>query len=160
MGDGELFGVSGNLLLLGVVVASLELGVEMKAGYIIVVDSSSSSSSCLSKELLVVVTSLTSPFLLLLLPSPSTSSFRLLPSGILFLPRRPGFLPSRLPAPEKILNPISHFPPPCLLSSLAMLGKSLPTGSRPRPRSTFKDIHDQTKVSSRCFFFFSGTFPH
>jgi len=123
MGDGELFGVSGNLLLLGVVVASLELGVEMKAGYIIVVDSSSSSSSCLSKELLVVVTSLTSPFLLLLLPSPSTSSFRLLPSGILFLPRRPGFLPSRLPAP-------------CLLSSLAMLGKSLPTGSRPRPRST------------------------
>ena len=102
MGDGELFGVSGNLLLLGVVVASLKLGVEMKAGYIIVVGSSSSSSSCLSKELLVVVTSLTSPFLLLLLlPSPSTSSFRLLPSGILFLPRRPGFLPSRLPAPEK-----------------------------------------------------------
>ena len=95
MGDG----VSGNRLW--TVVASLELGlgVEMKAGYIIVVVSSSSSfSCCMSKLLLAVVTSLGSPFLLI--PSTSSSSnFLLLPSGILFLPRRPGFLPSRLPAP-------------------------------------------------------------
>merc|ERR1719400_2433728 len=55
--------------------------------------------------------------------STSSSNFLLLPSGILFLPRRPGFLPSRLPAP-------------CLLSSLPRAGRSRPTGSLPRPRST------------------------
>jgi len=117
MGIGE--GVSSGSLL-WMVVASLELGlgVEMKAGYIIVVVSSSSFSSCISKLLLVVETSLD------LVPSPSPSSnFLLLPSGILFLPLRPGFLPSRLPAP-------------CLLSSLPIAGRSLPTGSLPRPRST------------------------
>jgi len=117
MGIGD--GVSSGSLL-WMVVASLELGlgVEMKAGYIIVVVSSSSVSSCISKLLLVVVTSLD------LVPSPSPSSnFLLLPSGILFLPLRPGFLPSRLPAP-------------CLLSSLPIAGRSLPTGSLPRPRST------------------------
>merc|ERR1719346_451955 len=55
----------------------------------------------------------------------SSSNFLLLPSGILFLPRRPGFLPSRLPAP-------------CLLSSLPRVGRSRPTGSLPRPTSTLK----------------------
>jgi len=121
MGIGD--GVSGSLLWTVVASLELELGVEMKAGYIIVVVSSSSSfSSCMSKLLLVVVTNLDSPFLLI--PSTSSSSnFLLLPSGILFLPRRPGFLPSRLPAP-------------CLLSSLPTAGRSLPTGSLPRPRST------------------------
>jgi len=127
MGIGD--GVSGSLLLWTVVVASLELelGVEMKAGYIIVVVSSSFSSSSMSKLLLVVVTSLASPFLWVATSTSSCSScssnFLLLPSGILFRPRRPGFLPSRLPAP-------------CLLSSLPTPVSSRPTGSLPRPRST------------------------
>ena len=103
MGIGD--GVSGSLILWTVVVASLELGlgVEMKAGYIIVVLSSSFSFSfsSMSKLLLVVRTS---PLLWVDSSSTSTSSscssnFLLLPSGILFRPRRPGFLPSRLPAP-------------------------------------------------------------
>lgn len=117
IGDGELcsslFGV--------VVAASLELGVEMKAGYIIVVVSSSSSS------LAMVVANLCSCLFLASssFSFTSSSNFLLLPSGILFLPRRPGFLPSRLPAP-------------CLLSSLPRVGRSRPTGSLPRPTSTLK----------------------